>query len=261
MMHILFSRMTISFFVLGAIIASFVGVLVARLNTGTSFLTGRSQCDACGASLLSSSLIPVVSYVASGGRARCCGARLSPLSPLTELLLGALFALLYLQLGLSLSLLGMLVSLSLLLALVLYDLVHQILPTPLLGALILSSALTRFSLALSWNDFLSSVFTALLIAASLLCIHFLSRGRAMGFADAPFAFALALLVGPVALSGFVFSFWIGAVIGVFILFRRPAGSRMGVEVPFAPFLAAGFLLALLTQWNLFTLIASLTAFQ
>ncbi|TSA43888.1 prepilin peptidase [bacterium] len=256
MMHILFSLMTISFFVLGAIIASFVGVLTARMNTGTSFLTGRSHCDACDALLPPFSLVPVLSYIFSGGRAHCCHARLSPLSPLTELLLGGLFALSYLQLGLSSTLVGMLFSLSLLLGLVLYDLTHQILPTSLLGAFILVSALTRFLLASSWNDFLSSVFTALLIAASLLVIHFLSRGRAMGFADAPFAFALALLVGhELALSGFVFSFWIGAVVGVFILFRRPAGSRMGVEVPFAPFLAAGFLLALFTQWNLFTLIA------
>jgi prepilin signal peptidase PulO-like enzyme (type II secretory pathway) len=151
----------------------------------------------------------------------------------------------------------MLLSLSLLLALVLYDLWHQILPTPLLIVFILASALTRFFLAPAFDDFISSVFTALLIAMSLLFIHLLSRGRAMGFADAPFVFALALLVGHVALYGFVFSFWFGSVVGVFILFRRPAGSRMGVEVPFAPFLAAGFLLALFTQWNLFTLIAGL----
>ena len=79
----------------------------------------------------------------------------------------------------------------------------------------------------------------------------------MGLADTPLVFGLALLVGSAALSGFVFSFWIGAVIGILILLRRPAGTRMGVEVPFAPFLAAGFLLAYFTQWNPFTFIASL----
>ena len=30
---------------------------------------------------------------------------------------------------------------------------------------------------------------------------------------------------------------------------------MGIEVPFAPFLAAGFLLAYFTQWNILTLLA------
>jgi prepilin signal peptidase PulO-like enzyme (type II secretory pathway) len=80
----------------------------------------------------------------------------------------------------------------------------------------------------------------------------------MGFADAPFAFGLALLVGPAALSGFIFSFWIGAVIGIIMLLKRPRGSRMGVEVPFAPFLAAGFLLAYFTQWNPFIFVAALS---
>jgi prepilin signal peptidase PulO-like enzyme (type II secretory pathway) len=37
---------------------------------------------------------------------------------------------------------------------------------------------------------------------------------------------------------------------------RPKGSRIGVEVPFAPFLAAGFILAYVTQWNPFLFIAA-----
>ena len=50
----------VAVFALGAIIASFVGVVVARLNTGGSFLTGRSRCDACNAPLSSFSLVPIV---------------------------------------------------------------------------------------------------------------------------------------------------------------------------------------------------------
>ncbi|MCR4276307.1 MAG: A24 family peptidase [Candidatus Parcubacteria bacterium] len=245
------------FFAFGAIVASFVGVLAGRLNTGQSFLVGRSRCDACGMTLTSLMLVPIVSYVAYGGRAHCCGARLSPLSPATELLLGALFTLSYFQLGFSTALPFMFLSLAILMALVLYDLWHQILPTPLLIAFVLVSALTGFLLASSPGEFYMSIFVALLIGGSLALIHFLSRGRAMGFADAPFAFGLSLLAGPAAFSGFIFSFWIGAVIGIVILLKRPRGSRMGGEVPFAPFLAAGFLLAYFTQWNLLVYIAVL----
>ena len=79
----------------------------------------------------------------------------------------------------------------------------------------------------------------------------------MGLADAPLSFGLAILVGPIAFSGFIFSFWIGAILGIAMLLRRPAGSRMGIEVPFAPYLAAGFLLAYFTQWNVFNLIEDL----
>jgi len=178
------------------------------------------------------------------------------MSPVTEILLGVLFALSYLSLGLTPALPFLLVSLALLLALVLYDLVHQILPPTLLYPFVAASALTGYLSAPSLQDFYTTLFVAVCIASSLAAIHFFSRGRAMGLADAPLSFGLALLVGPSALTGFVFSFWIGAAIGIVLLLRRPVGSRMGVEVPFAPFLAAGFLLAYFTQWNLFTLIVA-----
>lgn len=248
---------TLALFIFGAIVASFVGVIVARLNTGQSFLTGRSRCDACGRELSPGQLVPIFSYLFSSGKASCCGAHISLFAPLTELLLGFLFALSYFTLGITLPLAPFLVSLSLLLALVLYDLAHQILPFPLLAVFVVASAVTGFVLAPSLTEFLNSLFIAFLIAASLALIHFFSRGRAMGLADAPFVFGLALLAGPAALSGFLFSFWIGAVIGIVVLLRRPAGSRIGVEVPFAPFLAAGFLLAYFTQWNPFIFVSVL----
>ena len=247
---------SVALFLLGAIIASFVGVVVARLYTGESILTGRSRCDACTAPLSPLSLVPIVSYILSRGRARCCGASISLYAPFSELLLGALFVLVYLTIGLSFALVGMLFSLSTLLALVLYDGMHQILPTILLWVFVGISAVTGFLLAPSLLAFRDTCIVALLIGLFLALIHFFSRGRAMGFADAPFAFGLSLLVGSAALPGFMFSFWIGALIGIVLLLQRPSGSRMGVEVPFAPFLAAGFLLAYFTQWNPFAFIVA-----
>ena len=252
----MFDSLVTIFFALGAVVASFIGVIAARLHTGQSFLKGRSRCDACNKPLRAIALVPIVSYVASRGRARCCGAHLSLVAPLSETLLGGLFVLAYLKLGLTPALPFMLFALSMLLALVLYDLSHQILPTPLLAMFVAAAAITGFLSTSSFTTFKGTVLIAFLIAASLALIHYLSRGRAMGLADAPFVFGCALLTGGAALSGFVFSFWIGAVIGILLLAGRPRGSRMGVEVPFAPFLAAGFLLAYFTQWNILTLAAA-----
>ena len=239
---------------LGAIVASFVGVIVARLNTGQSFVHGHSKCDACNITLTPLSLVPVLSFVVMRGRAQCCGARISPWSPFSELLLGALFVLAYYSLGLTLTLVGMCTSLSLLLALVLYDLQHQILPSVLLYPFVVTSAATASVSAANVVDFSETTLVAFVLGMILAAIHFFSRGRAMGLADAPLAFGLALLVGSSAIAGFIFSFWVGAVVGIGLLASRPRGSRMGVEVPFAPFLACGFLLAYFTQWNPFTLI-------
>lgn len=257
MMHLMFPPLSVLFFGLGAVIASFIGVVAARLHTGSSILTGRSRCDACNAELSPFALVPIVSYLASGGRALCCGARVAPVAPAAEFLLGILFVLAYLKLGVSAALAWALVALALLLALVLYDLAHQILPPLLLAAFVAFAAASGLAAAPSLAAFADTFLAAFLIAASLALIHVLSRGRAMGFSDAPLSFGLALFAGPVALPGFVFSFWIGALIGIVLLLKRPPGSRMGGEVPFAPFLAAGFLLAYFTQWNPFTFVALL----
>jgi len=249
--------LAILFFIFGAIIASFVGLVVARLNTGSSILTGRSRCDAGGEVLEPLSLVPIVSYVLSCGRARCCSARVSVFAPLTELLLGMLFALSYTLFGITWSFFFFLLALALLLLLVLYDLAHQILPPAILFFFVLASLAFAQCNILSIGDFGFSLMIAGSLALFLALINLFSGGRMMGLSDAPLVFGLALLAGPLALSGFVFSFWIGAVVGIVLLLRRPAGSRIGVEVPFAPFLAAGFLLALFTGWNLFTLIGAL----
>ena len=246
--------MEIIFFVLGAITASFIGVISERLYTGQGFLTGRSRCNACDSVLPPFALVPIFSFLLSRGKSICCGARISLVSPITEILLGWLFVLAYINLGVTFELLLFLISLSALLALVLYDLSHQILPSLLLIIFVISSWLVRLLMSTSVSEFFTQFVTATLIGTSLALIHYLSRGRAMGLADAPLSFGLALLVGQNALSGFIFSFWIGALIGVAMLYRRPRGSRIGVEVPFAPYLAVGFRLAYVTQWNIFALI-------
>lgn len=242
---------SLALFFSGAIVASFVGVIASRLHTGRSPYTGRSACDACGAALAPGELVPIFAFFFLKGRTRCCGSRLSLFAPASEILLGILFVLAYDSVGLSSALPLLLLSLSLLLALVLYDFAHHILPFPLLAPFVLASALTGYTLSDSLSAFLSSLGMAAVFGLLLAGIHFASRGRAMGLADAPLVFGLSLLVGPAALPGFVFSFWVGAVIGILLLFERPAGTRMMVEVPFAPYLAAGFLFAYFTQWNPF----------
>lgn len=245
-----------AFFILGAIVASFVGALVDRYQTGQSVLSGRSRCDRCGAPLAPHTLVPLFSYLALGGRARCCGARVSGASTLAEAGLGALYALAAFSLGASLALPFFLAALAALLALVRYDLRHQILPPAFLAAFLPSAALAGFFADPSAFGLRFVVAAAVALFFALL--NLTSRGRWMGSADAPLSFGLALLVGPAAsLPGFVFSFWIGAVVGIGMLLARPAGSRMGVEVPLAPFLAAGFLLAYFTQWDPVSIVAAL----
>jgi leader peptidase (prepilin peptidase)/N-methyltransferase len=60
----------------GAVLGSFLGCAAYRLPRRMS-LDGRSHCPACGTQLRWYWNIPVVSWLALGGRAACCGTRLS----------------------------------------------------------------------------------------------------------------------------------------------------------------------------------------
>ncbi len=247
--------LALAYFCLGAVLASFAGVLASRLHTGTSVVVGRSRCDVCDRELSAPALIPILSFIQTRGRALCCGARIHPGSTLGEVVLGTLFVLTYLTLTPGIGFALFLVALTLLLALVLYDLQHAILPPVLLGFFALASL--GVALMVHQAQLLETMVVAVGVAAFLALIHVASSGRAMGLADAPLAFSLALLVGPAALSGFIFSFWIGALIGITLLVREAKGATISHEVPFAPFLAAGFLLAYFTSWNPFIIVGEL----
>jgi prepilin signal peptidase PulO-like enzyme (type II secretory pathway) len=244
----------IFFFVLGAVLASFAGVISERIYTGQSWLAGRSRCNSCRRALGAADLVPVFSWFFSRGRCRTCKARVPGRYAFFEAVLGALFLISYLSYGLGLYLLVFLATLTVLAFIVLYDLRHMIVPEGSSWLLIVLCLVCAVLKAPSLISIVWVVFGAAVIGGAFFLLYFFSRGRAMGLGDAPVAFALSLLAGARAFDGILFSFWIGALIGIGVLFMRRGGPRMGIEVAFVPFLAIGFLLALfiLTPWNPFT---------
>ncbi|MES2225689.1 MAG: prepilin peptidase [Patescibacteria group bacterium] len=235
--------------ILGAICASFVGVVAERAYTGQSWKRGRSRCNSCRQSLGARDLLPAVSWFAYRGRCRMCRSKVPVRYAVSEIALAALFVLSYLHLGLGLPLVLFLSFLCVLSFVVIYDLHHHIVPLPASALLILIALAYMLTTASTIAHLEFTLLVAALVALFFFSLYFFSRGRAMGLGDTPVAFALSLLSGSTAIAGLFFSFWVGAVIGIAILVSRPGGPRMGIEVPFVPFLAIGFLLAFFTQWN------------
>ncbi len=237
------------FFFLGAVLASFAGVISERIYTGQSWFSGRSKCNSCTRILDALDLVPVLSWVVTFGRCRSCKASIPARYALTEVMLGALFVVSYLSLGLTLRLFVFLAALFVLTFIVLYDIRHTIVPWGSSILLFIFSAI----FALLQKNSLQKLETVFVVAGGIAIVFFLlyffSRGRAMGLGDAPVAFSLSLLVGSAAVPGIFFSFWIGGIIGILFLVFRRGGPKMGIEVPFVPFMAAGYLLAFFTQWN------------
>jgi leader peptidase (prepilin peptidase) / N-methyltransferase len=74
----------------GLIWGSFLNVVIYRVPREMSVVRPASHCPGCGKPIAGYDNIPVFSYVLLRGRARCCGARMSPRYPMVELIGGLL---------------------------------------------------------------------------------------------------------------------------------------------------------------------------
>jgi leader peptidase (prepilin peptidase)/N-methyltransferase len=82
------------FFVFGAVIGSFLNVVVYRLPKGISLIVPSSHCPACKHRIRWFDNIPIVSWLVLGRRCRDCNAAISARYPLVEGISAGMFALL-----------------------------------------------------------------------------------------------------------------------------------------------------------------------
>jgi prepilin signal peptidase PulO-like enzyme (type II secretory pathway) len=215
-------------------------------------------------------LVPILSYLALRGRCSACGSRISRQYPLVEFLSGFSFVFVYvrfiesqriLSAATALELALILIAVSLLIAILVYDIRHKIIPPKLVIPLIALSviiALARFYNAF-WGEWtmplLFDLFAGPMFYLFFYVLWRASRGRWLGLGDGNLSLALGFLLGfEAGLSALILAFWIGAALGLALLaysrmlpkvlpaFRFRHGSEaitMKSEIPFAPFLILG----------------------
>lgn len=96
---------SLAVFVLGAAIGSFLNVCIIRVPAGRSIVSPGSTC-VCGRPVRWHDNLPILGWLFLRGKARCCGAGLSPQYPLVELLTGSLFVGFWLMRGPEVALAG-----------------------------------------------------------------------------------------------------------------------------------------------------------
>lgn len=119
---------------LGAVRAAFWPVWRGAPSTGSPFSGGASHCDVCGHVLGVRDLVPVFSYLLSGGKCRYCGAKLSARHVWGELISAAVFVSLLLQYDISLQTLEGWLLACVLLACAFADLEGYIIPDRFVAA-------------------------------------------------------------------------------------------------------------------------------
>ncbi len=240
-------------FWLGALIASFLNVVIWRVPRGESIVFPPSHCPKCGKPIRWWQNIPILSWLALRGRCAYCRAAISPRYILIEVLGGCLFLAVFLHvLGTGAPLYWLLVYwiwISLMIVGSFIDFDHQLLPDFVtVGGMILGVVLAGGeSLFLkSWNPLLFSLAGLVFGFGLMWLIRFLGtaafKREAMGMGDVFLMGAIGALFGPVAVFvSLILSSVVGSLAGVGLILLAKARLGKFVAIPYGPYICLGCL--------------------
>lgn len=257
---------------LGAIIGSFLNVVIHRLPREESIVFPNSRCPSCEAAIQPWDNIPVISYLILRGRCRACGAPISARYPAVEALTAIIYLTVFLHDGLTAALPFDLIFVTALVALVFIDAEHMILPDritfPGMGFAVIARLALPLLMGVAAFDDIPSLqhgvlagwpvwavsLTGALVGAlagggSLWLMGWIwerLRGvEAMGLGDVKMMFMVGAYLGwRLTIVTILLAVFSGALVGVFLMIRR--GQRdMQMLLPFGIFLGIGAIASLL----------------
>lgn len=237
----------------GCIVGSFLNVVILRYGTGKSWVSGRSLCFTCGKNLTAKELIPLFSYLWQRGKCSECGAKISPQYFFVELATALLFLLVY-KTAPGMLMVGPWIIWSLLVIITVYDLRHKIIPDGVVYTFAAVSLVASFfSNGPSGIEFavpsLLNLLAGPILFAPFFLLWWISKGAWIGFGDAKLAVGIGWFLGlSLGASAIIYGFWLGAIFSaVYLVLEKKASMK--TEVPFAPFLILGTLIAWYTKVN------------
>jgi leader peptidase (prepilin peptidase)/N-methyltransferase len=257
---------------LGAIIGSFLNVVIHRLPREESIVLPSSKCPACGGGIAFYDNVPVLSYLMLGGRCRSCKTHISARYPAVEALTAALWLLVFWRVGLTWALPFDLIFVTAITALIFIDAEHMILPNAITYPGIAFALIARVAVPLLMGqphfDDLDMLLTGTLAgmplwAASLIgaLIGALVGGgslwlmgwtweklrgiEAMGLGDVKMMFMVGAYLGwRLTILTIFLGVLSGSLIGI-VLMAKQGRRNMQLLLPFGIFLGIGAITALL----------------
>lgn len=228
-------------FIFGAVIGSFLNVVIYRLPLGISVAKGRSFCPNCHKTLKPYHMVPILSWFLLKGRCGFCKEPISKRYPLVEALGGLVALLPFVAMGFTAYSLVAAGAGLVFLALAFVDWDTMTVPYSLLIALVIIAVAGIFCNP----DF--SLFSSLIgifaISLPLFIITLIVPG-AFGGGDILFMAVAGFLLGwRLILVGAFLGIVLGGAYGVYLLWRSPENRKK--HFPFLPFLAGGIYISLL----------------
>ena len=227
-------------FLFGAVVGSFLNVCIYRLPLGISVVSPPSSCPQCNGRIPFYYNVPIISYIALGGRCASCATHFSLRYPFVEALTGLAALALFVRFGLSPALFIYFAFIASLIVVTFVDLSHGIIP----DVISIPGVLAGFgaSFILADPGWLNSIIGLTLGGGVLLIIagaYYLITGKeGMGLGDVKLLAMIGAFLGwrgvlVTILAGSL----TGSVIGLILMFIYRKDSKFAL--PFGPFLALG----------------------
>ena len=242
---------------IGALIGSFLNVVIHRVPAGRSIAHPPSACPQCGARVRARDNVPVISWLLLRGRCRDCGEPISRRYPLVELVTAAAFAGVAAVFApptlvaasaadvaaVALVLVAHLYFASITIALTAIDLEHHRLPDAIVLPSYAVAAVAFGTSALLAGDGERLAITAAgggLMFATYLALAVISP-RGMGMGDVKLAGVIGLYLGWAGWAalavGTLAAFLLGGALGLLLIALRKASRSTGI--PFGPWMLGG----------------------
>lgn len=242
-------------FFIGASFGSFIFASSNRIAIGKDFIFTPSACDKCNTNLKPIHLIPIFSWIFLKGKCSFCGSKIDSKVLWFEIFCGIYFLVLFLVFGFSLEFLKLWIISTLFLMLAIIDLRLKAVPDYLLLVLAIISLIP---ISQNFVDILANF---LIFCGSFFVLDFLvtfyiqniksrltnneslKNERALGEGDMIIAGAIGAILG---LQFGIYAICLGAILAIipsiFLIVKKNE-----TQTPFIPFLAAGFLMILISK--------------
>jgi leader peptidase (prepilin peptidase)/N-methyltransferase len=228
--------------IVGLLVGSFLNVCIYRLPRHETILWGRSHCLTCGRQIRARENIPVVSWIALGGRCAGCKAPISMQYPIVEVVTAVVFAASAWLFGPTILLMSRLVFGAAMIVLFAVDLNERILP----NVITLPGILVGIGFSLVCPPGLRDA----LIGAVVCSVALWAMGEAvtralgkdaLGFGDVKMVAMMGAFLGwQLTLVSLFLASFLGSVIGIAMVVVTRNRDYM---LPLGSFLAVGALAA------------------
>lgn len=225
--------------IFGALIGSFLNVVILRLpDHNQSIAYPASHCPRCSSPLHWFENIPIISYLLLRGKCSHCKVPISVQYPLVEIVMALLAAALMYTFQLSIVTAGYFLFSAALLAIIVIDIHHQIIPDVIsLPGIILGVLFALVSPTVTWQSSLIGMLVGGGVLYAIAFLYFLLRKvDGMGGGDIKLLAMIGAWLGWQSLPFVIFASSLsGTLVGIIAMFYQKKGGR--TRIPFGPFLS------------------------